>query len=1016
MKLKNFLAFLIVTIMLFGALPKVNASVISISNVTPETGNPGTALLGGTIPATSITVTGQAEKNDMVQIFWSSAPLPSASNCNPAGCIASTGASGSYTVVFTAPLSTAGGHVITAHSQIENANATRVFTVNPIIELTPRLGVVGTSVKVFGSGFAENSPATITFDNSATQSGTSDSSGSLQSSLGSFLTFTVPDSVHGSHDVRVTDASNNQARFLPPLGPFNTLRNVEITAPQTPAVVGSRITGRGTGFNSVESVTLFFSQGTVPSSALNGERALGQFLTDGHGTFPFSDLIPPTPQFASPPASIYNYIANDTVLTGTSCPGASSSSGCASRGLALNPLLTLTPDHIPLTQQVSALGQGFSANLKQGGITVLLQGGSLSTPIPLLTTGATGLTGSFTLSFNIPSGVRPGSYTVNATDSNGFMALARLILGTHILTCPGEDCPPSVAQGIAKLGTTGEIQGTIVTVHGLVFTPNSTVQVMFDSKTQTTVKTDSNGDFLTNIEIPEAVGGSGQRVSAIDSAKSPRSASAPFTVVPWIKLDSQKGQVGSTAVTVWGTGFPSNTDAASADVRYCGLNAGNDALSPTLPGSACPTVSVFGLDSQRRIGTATTWTVFTTGDTSGGPSTDVASGVALGSLGSFTAHFNVPESWGGPHPIVADALDSTGTTIVSTSINGQIFRVLPNISIDPQLGQRDRAVTLSGQGFSQWEHFITDIGTAQQNEVIHQTALVVDFGPIHRYIDQAHFILNGQVDLAWAQGVYTPIALSSSGTIIYFDSLFQRVGSVGSQFVKIPSLEPDNYTVTAYYFTMSSPMYCTADLPQCDTSSLTFNLFSPEIRHIDTVKKDMLDRISDMVDGIHTHITDAMNSIVGEVDKVGGNIMSDVDKQAGSVISDVDAQAKAVNGHTDMVGNSIMSDVDKQAGSVISDVDAQAKAVNGHTDSAVDGVTSAVNSHVDSATAGLTSSISNLQGTASTTASGVSSLQNNLPQTVQNPLGYVIAVLAAIAAIGSIGAVVITSRRLKVAA
>jgi hypothetical protein len=1046
MKLKNFLAFFIVTIMLFGALPKVNASVISISNVTPVTGNPGTALLGGAVPATRITVTGQAEKNDVVQIFWSGASLPSTSNCNPADCIASTGASGSYTVVFNVPLSTVGGHAITAHSQIENANATQIFTVNPIIELTPRLGVVGTSVKAYGSGFATNSPATITFDNAATQSGSTDSSGSLQSALGSFLTFTIPDSVHGPHDVRVTDGSNNQARFLPPLGPFNTLRNVEIMSPQTP-VVGSRVTGRGTGFNSVESVTLFFSQGTVPSSALNGERALGQFLTDGHGTFPFSDLIPPTPQFASPPASIYNYVANDTVLTGPSCLGASSSSGCASHGLALNPLLTLTPDHAPLTQQVSALGQGFSANLRQGGITVLLQGGSLATPITLLSTGSTDLTGSFTVVFNIPSGVRPGSYIVNATDSHSFIALARLILGTHILTCPGEECPPSVAQGIAR-NQHGEIRGTIVTIHGLVFTANSMVQVMFDGSTIVIATADSNGDFVTNIEIPEAAGGSGQRISAIDNAHSPRTASAPFTVVPWIKLDSQNGQVGSTAVTVWGSGFPSNTMAANADVRYCGLNAGGDTLSPALPGSACPTISVFGLDSQRRIGTATTWTVFTTGDTSGGASTDVASGVALDTLGSFTAHFNVPESWGGPHPITADAVDSTGITVVSTSINSLIFRVLPLISMDPQSGQRDRVVTLSGQGFSQWEHFITNIGTPQQNEVIHQTSLVVDFGPIQRYIDQAHFILNGQVDLAWAQNLYTPIALNPSGTIIYFDSLFQRVGSTGSQFVKIPSLEPaDGYTITAYYFTMSSPNYC-KDPTQCDTSSLNFNVTSPEIQRInDHTDSAVNNMILPMLDKINANV----NTVFKEVDTIGGNIMSDLDNSVkpfitsatAGVTHDVNANTNIardninanvglmtagvthdVNANTNIARDNINANVGLMTAGVTHDVNANTNTVrdnvNANTNTATAGVTSAVNSVLNTKASqdsvnSLSSSVNNLQGSVNTAAQGVSSLQTNLPQTVQTPLGYVIVVLAAIAAIASIGAVFITSRRLKVA-
>jgi hypothetical protein len=416
--------------------------------------------------------------------------------------------------------------------------------------------------------------------------------------------------------------------------------------------------------------------------------------------------------------------------------------------------------------------------------------------------------------------------------------------------------------------------------------------------------------------------------------------------------------------------------------------------------------------------------------------------MTLDSLGSFTATFAVPESWGGFHSVFANTIDSSGASI-STSTNGALFRVRPSVSTDPVSAQRDKQVTLQGSGFFQWEKYITQAAGSNPVTFSEQAFLVVDFGPTLRYVDQANFILNGQFDTAWSFGLYQPVALNERGSIV--NAGFQGVVSSGSQFIKVPSLEPDQYTLTGYYFKMSSPRYSTEE-----TASSSFNVTSPEIQHIDTVKKDMLGQISGMVDGINANIGNVMadldNSVKGLNTNIAG-VMSDLDNSVKgintNIISATGGITSAVNAHVDSATSGITSAVNAHVDSATSGITSAVNAhvdsatsgitssVNAHVDSATAGVTSAVNNHVDamtagvtkdvnahvdSATAGVTSSLTSVQGTVNTAAQGVSSLQTNLPQTVQNPLGYAIAVLAAIAAIGSIGAVIITSRRLKVAA
>ena len=88
----------------------------------------------------------------------------------------------------------------TRASEITDKN----FTVSPKIALAPTEGHVGTDLSVSGSGFAGGKRVTITYDGIEGGTATTDDEGSF-----SDVSFSVPQSKHGEHELKATDASGN---------------------------------------------------------------------------------------------------------------------------------------------------------------------------------------------------------------------------------------------------------------------------------------------------------------------------------------------------------------------------------------------------------------------------------------------------------------------------------------------------------------------------------------------------------------------------------------------------------------------------------------------------------------------------------------------------------------------------------------------------------------------------------------------------------------------------------------
>ena len=195
-----------------------------------------------------------------------------------------TDSSGDFTSYILIPDSTAGEHTIKV--TVAGNDVEAKFTVEPEVVISPTLGVVGTEVKVSGTGFGRRQEVVVYFKGAGVATITTDSAGSFDT------TFKVPDLVNGIYDVEVEDDDNNldKVKFTiavpatptptpPPSTPTPTppapsLVAVDISS--TSGKVGADIMVTGAGFKANSSVTIKFDDKEL-STAKAG--ANGIFMT-----------------------------------------------------------------------------------------------------------------------------------------------------------------------------------------------------------------------------------------------------------------------------------------------------------------------------------------------------------------------------------------------------------------------------------------------------------------------------------------------------------------------------------------------------------------------------------------------------------------------------------------------------------------------------------------------------------------------------------------------------------------
>ena len=117
-------------------------------------------------------------------------------------------AAGYWQKDFEVPNMSTGTYNVTAYGESTPKAAVNVlsFAIKPGLVLSPAEGHVGTNLTVTGGGFAANKGVSIEYDGNQEATAPTDDNGDFDN-----VTFVVPESQHGEHQVTAEDAAGNNA-------------------------------------------------------------------------------------------------------------------------------------------------------------------------------------------------------------------------------------------------------------------------------------------------------------------------------------------------------------------------------------------------------------------------------------------------------------------------------------------------------------------------------------------------------------------------------------------------------------------------------------------------------------------------------------------------------------------------------------------------------------------------------------------------------------------------------------
>ena len=200
----------------------------------------------------------------------------------------------------------------------------------------------------------------------------------------------------------------------------------------------------------------------------------------------------------------------------------------ASANLFVQQTMSVSPASGAAGSRVTVRGFGFNSNQA---ITITYSGASVATsPASVVTSNV----GSFTATFEVPSGYGRSVPITVSDGTNSGTATFSLVAGLRLSTSSGN-------------------VGSQVTVNGSGFSGDTSVSITFNSANINQTRADAAGNFSFTFEIPANIGGA-HTITASDGTYT---ASAAFSVTSSIRLSPNSGKAG-TKITVRGSGFGTN--------------------------------------------------------------------------------------------------------------------------------------------------------------------------------------------------------------------------------------------------------------------------------------------------------------------------------------------------------------------------------------------------------------------------------------------------------------------------
>ncbi len=456
------------------------------------------------LPGHSLTLSGEGfTPNEEVQIKMNGGPPITAMTTSTGGFVEA----GPFVAPFSGNSISFMAEGQTSHVRVD-LNIT-LGSLNPIIELDSYYSLPGTIVNVSGNGFTANEVVTIRLGEGSTEATTDEA--------GSFTTtpITIPLNAPGP-TINVTatgNTSNAQSSTSLTLAPFAP----QITPSAWFTTPGTAITFEGLGFSGNEIVNIKLNNLDVGTATTD---ATGAFSSPGI-TIPFSAT---NAHFTFTGAGSHAEAAIDISLAG------------------FIPQVEPSTWYTPAGSNVTFTGSGFASgetvnislnNTGIGSATVTSEGAFTTEPL------------------NIPYGATTANFHFTGATS-----------GANV------DIPITIAPLSAAviLSTYYAYGGSPLTVTGLGFGDNESVDITFGGQTLGTATTNGNGDFTLETTVPYLT--SGEKTIEAKGVNSNAVATTNFTMPTFylgLELGSYAGAPGSN-ITFIGSGYsPSETINVTTD-------------------------------------------------------------------------------------------------------------------------------------------------------------------------------------------------------------------------------------------------------------------------------------------------------------------------------------------------------------------------------------------------------------------------------------------------------------------